>query len=345
MRTKIIIGNWKMNRDRKETIDFLMTLNHMISKNHLLTDNLDIVLAPSYLSLIAAKTYISRGGLFAKNWLKKLIVSAQDANSEIAGSFTGAVSYNQLKEEGINYSIIGHFETKSIFHYSNEDINKKILSLTNNNMNAILCVGDTKEDKENNNSISSVLEQIETNLKGVLIDNLEHLIIAYEPIYAIGTGNPVSVENIIEIINAIRNKISQLYSLDAAETVRIIYGGSINSANYMEYMNEDNIDGLLIGKTSLDVTAFYDIIYGTSQIITNKYPSLGNNYFLLKKKELANTSKPLPKKLKERESKYSSQQNANNYKTNIDENITKSSVDAIQQIKNSEITSVQDEQD
>lgn len=216
MRTKIIIGNWKMNRDRKETIDFLITLNHMISKNHLLTDHLNIVLAPSFLSLIAAKTYINRGGLFTKNWLKKLIISAQDANSEIAGSYTGAVSYNQLKEEGIQYSIIGHYETRRMFHYTDEDINKKIISLTNNGMSAILCVGDSKEDKDNNVSISVVLEQVEKALKGVLIDNLENIIIAYEPIYSIGIGVPVPVGDIIEMINAIRNKISQLYSVDAS---------------------------------------------------------------------------------------------------------------------------------
>lgn len=342
MRTKIIIGNWKMNRDRKETIDFLITLNHMISKNHLLTDHLNIVLAPSFLSLIAAKTYINRGGLFTKNWLKKLIISAQDANSEIAGSYTGAVSYNQLKEEGIQYSIIGHYETRRMFHYTDEDINKKIISLTNNGMSAILCVGDSKEDKDNNVSISVVLEQVEKALKGVLIDNLENIIIAYEPIYSIGIGVPVPVGDIIEMINAIRNKISQLYSVDASNIIRIIYGGSINSANYIEYVNEDEIDGLLIGKTSLDVTAFYDIIYGTSQVITNKYPALGNNYYLLKKKELANTSKELPFKIKPKKEEIKN--NNEDVKNNLDKEIVNADIQKIQDIKNSEINSIKNEE-
>lgn len=337
MRRKIIIGNWKMNRDRRETIDFLMTLNHMVNKNHLLTDSLDVAIAPSFLSLIAAKTYISRGGLFTKNSLKKLIVCAQDAYSEVSGSYTGAVSFSQLKEEGIMYSLVGHYETRKMNHLTDEDINKKVLSLTNNGMNSILCIGDNLEDKEANRSSEVILEQLEKALKGVLIDNLDHLIVAYEPIYAIGTSNPVPVDEIVVIFKKIREKLSQLYSKDASELIRIIYGGSINSANYAEYMNEDEIDGLLIGKTSLDVTAFYDIMYGTSEIITNKYPPLGNNYYILKKKEISNIAVPLPT----RKIDVNSEQNKEEKKS--EQETVSEDISDIKKIQENEVNKVENE--
>ena len=294
MRRKIIIGNWKMNKDRKETINYLMTLNHMVNKNHFLTDQLDLVLAPSFLCLIAAKTYISRGGIFAKNAISNLIISAQDCNYELSGSYTGSVSYNQLKEEGINCSIVGHYETRSHFNINDVEINKKVLSLTNNEMMCILCVGDPNEIKQANASKEFVLSQIELDLKGVLIDHLDKVIIAYEPVYAIDQNEPVSLNDAEDMIDAIRNKVSELYNPNAAENIRIIYGGSINSANYNEYILSDKIDGLMIGRSSLDVTSYYDISYGTSLLWAKKYPNLGNKYFALKQKELEALSKPLP---------------------------------------------------
>ena len=294
MRRKIIIGNWKMNKDRKETINYLMTLNHMVNKNHFLTDELDLVLAPSFLSLIAAKTYISRTGLFAKNSISNLIISAQDCHYETSGSYTGSVSYTQLKEEGINCSIVGHYETRSSFNISDEEINKKVLSLTNNSMMCILCVGDPSEIKAANNSKEFVLSQVELALKGVLIDNLDKVVIAYEPVYAIDQQAPISVNEIEDMLDAIRNKVSELYNQNAAESIRIIYGGSINSANYNEYVLSNKIDGIMIGRSSLDVTSYYDISYGTSLLWSQKYPNLGNKYFALKQKEIEATNKPLP---------------------------------------------------
>lgn len=330
MRRKIIIGNWKMNKNRKEMIDYLITLNQMINKNQLLTDELDFALAPGYLGLIASKSYILRkNSIFSRNSLKKLIIAAQDVNSEISGSYTGSVSYSQIKDEGINYSIVGHYETRKNSNLTEEDVNKKVLALTNNGMYAILCVGDSKEAKEENRSIEFITNQIETDLNGVLIDNLDHLIIAYEPIYAINTANPVSVSDAEEVIKAIRSKISTLYSEDVANSIRIIYGGSINSANYNDYVSSDEIDGLLIGKSSLDVTTFYDIVYGTSQVITKKYPALGNKYFILKQKELANSMNPLPEVKAKKDNTIDDKQIES--KENLE--ATKSAIESIQNTK------------
>ncbi len=322
MRKKIIIGNWKMNKNRKETINYLMTLNHMLNKNHLLSDNVDVCLAPSTLCLIATNTYINRGGLFAKNSLRSLIIAAQDCDSEIAGSETGSISFMQLHDEGINACIVGHFETRRNHHLTDEQINKKVISLTNNNMLAILCVGDTLEQKTENLSKQYVLEQIEKGLKGVIIDNLDKLVIAYEPIYAIGASNPVEVLDIEDMIKTIRNKLAELYNQNAANSIRIIYGGSINSANYIEYAKSDEIDGLLIGKSSLDVTSFYDISYGVSQALATKYPTLGNKYYTLKQKEIEAISKPIPEPKKEKQEV---------------ESIIKNDIDAIEQTKESAI--------
>ena len=294
MRRKIIIGNWKMNKDRKEAINYLMTLNKMLNRSHLLTDELDLALAPSYLCLIACKTYIARAGWFTRNSVSNIIISAQNCNSEANGNYTGCVSYAQLKEEGINTSIIGHWEVRSLEHPSEEDINKQVLALTNNGMNVILCVGDPKEVSDAHNSVSYILNQVAQDIKGVLIDNLPNVIIAYEPIYAIGQADPVALATVEAVIKEIRNKVKDLYNEAAANSIRIVYGGSINSANYNNYIASEQIDGLLIGRSSLDVTSFYDIAYGTSQIIAQNYPSLGNKYYVLKQKEIAATNKPLP---------------------------------------------------
>ena len=294
MRRKIIIGNWKMNKDRKEAINYLMTLNKMLNRSHLLTDELDLALAPSYLCLIACKTYIARAGWFTRNSVSNIIISAQNCNSEPSGNYTGCVSYAQLKEEGINTSIVGHWEVRSLEHPTEEDINKQVLALTNNGMNAILCVGDPKEVSDAHNSVSYILNQVEQDIKGVLIDNLPNVIIAYEPVYAIGQADPIAVGTVEAVIKEIRTKIKDLYNEAAANSIRIVYGGSINSANYNNYISSEQIDGLLIGRSSLDVTSFYDIAYGTSQIIAQNYPSLGNKYYVLKQKEIAATNKPLP---------------------------------------------------
>lgn len=294
MRRKIIIGNWKMNKDRKEAINYLMTLNKMLNRSHLLTDELDLALAPSYLCLIACKTYIARAGWFTRNSVSNIIISAQNCNSEPSGNYTGCVSYAQLKEEGINTSIVGHWEVRALEHPTEEDINKQVLALTNNGMNAILCVGDPKEVSDAHNSVSYILNQVEQDIKGVLIDNLPNVIIAYEPVYAIGQADPIAVGTVEAVIKEIRNKIKDLYNEAAANSIRIVYGGSINSANYNNYISSEQIDGLLIGRSSLDVTSFYDIAYGTSQIIAKNYPSLGNKYYVLKQKEIAATNKPLP---------------------------------------------------
>lgn len=294
MRRKIIIGNWKMNKDRKEAINYLMTLNKMLNRSHLLTDELDLALAPSYLCLIACKTYIARAGWFTRNSVSNIIISAQNCNSEPNGNYTGCVSYAQLKEEGINTSIVGHWEVRSLEHPTEEDINKQVLALTNNGMNAILCVGDPKEVSDAHNSVSYILNQVQQDIKGVLIDNLPNVIIAYEPVYAIGQAEPIAVGTVEAVIKEIRNKIKDLYNEAAANNIRIVYGGSINSANYNNYVCSEQIDGLLIGRSSLDVTSFYDIAYGTSQIIAQAYPSLGNKYYVLKQKEIAAINKPLP---------------------------------------------------
>ncbi|MBO7084639.1 triose-phosphate isomerase [bacterium] len=173
-------------------------------------------------------------------------------------------------------------------------MNKQVLALTNNGMNAILCVGDPKEVSDAHNSVSYILNQVEQDIKGVLIDNLPNVIIAYEPVYAIGQADPIAVGTVEAVIKEIRTKIKDLYNEAAANSIRIVYGGSINSANYNNYISSEQIDGLLIGRSSLDVTSFYDIAYGTSQIIAQNYPSLGNKYYVLKQKEIAATNKPLP---------------------------------------------------
>ena len=234
MRKPLIAGNWKMNMTDGETKQFLNDL-----KNFEISDNVEACIISPFTSL---KTLTEA--------LKDTNIStgAQNMYFEDSGAFTGEISPNMLKDLGVDYVIIGHSERRTIFKEDDELLNKKIISALNHNLKPILCCGENLEQRESNNH--------EQDLKSKLV-------IAYEPIWAIGTGKTASSDDAQSMCNFIRNLLAEMYSKDLAYSIRIQYGGSVKPENVTDIMSKEDIDGALVGGASLEAESFSKLInYG-----------------------------------------------------------------------------------
>ena len=247
---KIIIGNWKLNLEHLEAIQLLQKLNYSLEVN--IEDNIDIVIAPSYTSLRSLQTIIDADNL-------KIKISSQDVSAFIEGAYTGEVSALQLSKLNITHSIIGHSERRTVFNETDETINLKVHNAVNNNIIPIVCFGESEEQRDTNEYLSYILNQVNIAVKGLRKDKVEEIIFAYEPIWAIGTGKVASVENAIEVISSVKQEISTKPFYDK-EKIRFIYGGSVSPTNASELLNTKIIDGALVGGASLDVDKFVQII-------------------------------------------------------------------------------------
>ncbi|MDB3983987.1 triose-phosphate isomerase [Acidimicrobiia bacterium] len=247
---KIIIGNWKLNLEHLEAIQLLQKLNYSLEVN--IEDNIDIVIAPSYTSLRSLQTIIDADNL-------KIKISSQDVSAFIEGAYTGEVSALQLSKLNITHSIIGHSERRTVFNETDEKINLKVHNAVNNNIIPIVCFGESEEQRDTNEYLSYILNQVNIAVKGLRKDKVEEIIFAYEPIWAIGTGKVASVENAIEVISSVKQEISTKPFYDE-EKIRFIYGGSVSPTNASELLNTKIIDGALVGGASLDVDKFVQII-------------------------------------------------------------------------------------
>lgn len=188
---------------------------------------------------------------------KKLELSAQDAYHKPSGAFTGEISAAQLKDAGIPWVILGHSERRTLFHETNEDVATKTKAALENGLNVILCVGESLEQREKNESINVVISQVEAAAKN--ISDWSKVVIAYEPVWAIGTGKVATAEQAEEVHKAIRDWLAKSISADVAKSERIIYGGSVNGKNAKELASQPDIDGFLVGGASLK-PEFVDIV-------------------------------------------------------------------------------------
>ena len=246
MKQKLIVANWKMNKNKQETKKFFEELLPKI-KN---TKN-EVVVAPSF-------TLLETASLKIKNANIKL--GAQNMSYENKGAFTGEVNANMLKDFNVNFVILGHSERRQIFNESDETINKKILKAFENNLIPILCVGETKEEYEKNLSQNVVEKQVLNAIKNVNENDLNNLVIAYKPIWAIGTGIAITAKKADKMAEFIKKIIKN--NVKNAKNLKILYGGSVNVNNFKKFFNEQNIDGALIGSASLEVDSFAKIILG-----------------------------------------------------------------------------------
>ena len=246
MRRKVIAGNWKMNMLPDAAIRFIDEITPMVKD----TKN-EVVLCVPYTDLFYAL-------LAAQN--TNIKIGAQNIHWEESGAYTGEVSGKMLKAIGVEYVIIGHSERRQYFAETDETVNKKLKAAFANNLKPIVCVGETLEQREAGMANDIITSQTEKALDGLTEEQVANTIIAYEPIWAIGTGKTATSEDANNAIKAIRNKISNLYGQNVSERVIIQYGGSVKSTNAQELFSMSDIDGGLVGGASLKVDEFAKIV-------------------------------------------------------------------------------------
>ncbi len=247
MRRKIIAGNWKLFKTLSESVTFAESLKPLVASN----SSVDIVVAPVFTSL--SKTAEILAGSNIK-------LAAQDCFWKEEGAFTGEVSPGLLKDAGCEYVIIGHSERRLYFGESDETVCKKCRLAIADGLTAIVCVGESLEEREANETFKVVERQVLGSLSGFSGDDFSRIIIAYEPVWAIGTGRTASAEQAGEVHTFIRSLISSLAGSGISESIRIIYGGSVKPDNAENLMKLKDIDGALVGGASLDPKTFAQIV-------------------------------------------------------------------------------------
>lgn len=242
MRKPIIAGNWKMYKTRDEVLSFVYAVNEKMPS----TDLVDSVICSPALYL---RDLVKRQG-------ENLRIGAQNVHFAEEGAFTGEIAPKMLVDAGVKYVIIGHSERRAMFNETDESVNKKIHAAFNHGLTPILCVGEMLEHRENNQTETVIKEQIVKDLEGLTSKQVEELVIAYEPIWAIGTGKTATPEVADETCGFIREIVKELYGDAVSEAIRIQYGGSVKVNNIKELMAKPNIDGALIGGASLEADNF-----------------------------------------------------------------------------------------
>ncbi|MGN1201125.1 MAG: triose-phosphate isomerase [Candidatus Caccovivens sp.] len=239
---KIIIGNFKMNTTPSEFKVYAMSLATKTkgSKN-------DIVVCPPYTHLAVAKEFLSGS---------KVEFGAQNISEEEKGALTGEISASMIKDLGATYVIIGHSERRGKFKESDRTVNKKIKTALANGLKVVLCVGESLQTRDSKQAYNFVKKQLDDDLKGIYENELDSVCIAYEPIWAIGTGKNATTKDIVKMTETIRKEIEYLYSEKAGKNVSVIYGGSVNINNYKNVLTLGNVNGVLIGGACLDVDNF-----------------------------------------------------------------------------------------
>lgn len=247
MRTPIIAGNWKLNQNPEETTAFVEAVKGKLP-------------ASSKVESVIAAPAVDLPALLAAAKGSELKTAAENAYFEDNGAFTGETSPLVLSQMGINYVVIGHSERRDYFHETDEDINKKAHALFRNNLTPIICCGESLETREAGKETEWVVGQIKAALKDLTAEQVSQSVIAYEPIWAIGTGKTASSEQAQEMCKAIRDAVSDLYNEETAANVRIQYGGSVKPENVKELMAKPDIDGGLVGGASLDPESFLALV-------------------------------------------------------------------------------------
>ncbi len=250
MRKPYIAGNWKMCKNTAETKSFLSEfLNFLSLKNY--GEKVDLLIAPSFLSLLSALDE-------CKN--TSLKIASQNIHWEDTGAFTGEVSAPQLSEIGCQNTLIGHSERRQYFGETNKTVNTRLKAAINHQIAPIVCVGETLEEREAGNTKDIVRNQISEGFDGLTAKDFENCTIAYEPVWAIGTGKTATPEDAEEIHKYIRELVDSKYGSASSSSVRIQYGGSVKPDNIENLMAQPNIDGALIGGASLKVDSLSSII-------------------------------------------------------------------------------------
>ncbi|HRX77088.1 MAG TPA: triose-phosphate isomerase [Candidatus Cloacimonadota bacterium] len=249
MRDIIIAGNWKMNKDLNEVKAFCKAVARAFEGR--VMGKVVPILAPSHPFLTFMLRELGGG---------PIKIAAQDASSHTEGAFTGDVSAKMLSSLGVQYCIVGHSERRAYHNESNEIIRDKVLEVMDNGMKPILCIGETLEQRDSGITDQVILEQLEGCLRGITLYTGKELMVAYEPVWAIGTGRNASGDQAQEVHRLIRKWLKDSFSQDLADQISILYGGSVKPQNLAELLAQPDIDGGLIGGASLDAESFLKMV-------------------------------------------------------------------------------------
>lgn len=247
MRKPIIAGNWKMNKTLSEAKSFAEEVKSLVPAQEKMEA---VICAPALFLQSLVETV--KGS--------DVKIGAQNMHFEESGAFTGEISPNALADLGVQYVIIGHSERREMFNETDESVNKKTLAAFKYNLTPIVCCGETLEQRENGETMNLVGSQIKAALTGLTDDQVKQTVIAYEPIWAIGTGKSSTAQDANEVCAHIREVVAQQFSLEIANAVRIQYGGSVKPGNIKEYMAQPDIDGALVGGASLEAQSFLQLL-------------------------------------------------------------------------------------
>lgn len=254
MRKPIIAGNWKLNNTTREAAEFVTLLKRDLSE---VTD-VDIVVCPVFTALSVMADILTESNIG---------LGAQDVYWEDSGAFTGEVSAPLLKEIGVQYVIIGHSERRQYFGETNQTVNKKIRAALNHGLTPIVCIGEMLRERENNKTFEVIRTQCKESLAGFDADEMKRMVVAYEPVWAIGTGQTATPAQAQEVHRFIRELLTKMHNEEAAETVRIQYGGSVKPENIAELMAQRDIDGALVGGASLKADSFVPIVKNACGVV------------------------------------------------------------------------------
>jgi len=247
MRKPLIAGNWKMNLNHLEAIAVTQKLSYSLEEKDY--EAVDITVLPPFTDIRSIQTLVDGDRL-------RLTYGAQDLSPEVSGAFTGDISGGMLAKLGCTYVAVGHSERRAIHGESDELLNRKLKAALANEIAPIFCIGEELPIREAGTHVEHVLNQLRNGLKGIHKPDLKKIVFAYEPVWAIGTGKTATPEDAQEVCAAIRIELAKIASDEIAEAARILYGGSVKSANIVEIMRQPDVDGVLVGGASLDPEEF-----------------------------------------------------------------------------------------
>lgn len=246
-RRPLIAGNWKMNLNHLEAIAVTQKLAYSLEDRDF--EAVDVAIMPPFTDIRSVQTLVDGDRL-------KISYGAQDISPEKSGAFTGDIAGSMLKKLDCTFVIVGHSERRAIHGESDELVNRKIRAVLDNEMVPIFCIGEELSIRESGNHVEHVLNQIRAGLKGLHKPELKKIVFAYEPVWAIGTGKTATPEDAQEVCSAIRVELKKIANDEIADNARILYGGSVKSANIVDIMRQADVDGALVGGASLDPEEF-----------------------------------------------------------------------------------------
>lgn len=252
-RTPLLAGNWKMNLDYLKAIKLVQELSLDLDDHQFDYANADVVVIPPFVDIRSVQTVIDSDNM-------KITYGAQDVSLHEDGAYTGEVSASMLKALGCSYIVVGHSERRQYHGESDEVVNEKAKVALKANITPIICCGEGLDVRQAQQHVEHVLAQISADFNGISAEDATRCVVAYEPIWAIGTGEVATPQDAQEVCGAIRTKLAELYTQEVADKIRVLYGGSVKSSNVAEIMAQSDIDGALVGGASLKADEFSRLV-------------------------------------------------------------------------------------